>query len=71
MTRRVCATWADHDWASRVFLEAGRHHTMGRFNKYIVTCTRCGQTTIETRWLELPPTPMRFAAWYPEDRRRL
>lgn len=66
---RRCATWAEHDWSIRHFVETGRHQTMGGFEKYLVTCTRCGQTTTETRWLQLPPVARRFAAFYEDGRR--
>lgn len=48
-----CLTWQDHEFGEPVFLEAGRHETMGRYQRFTVTCARCGRRTTETRWLDL------------------
>lgn len=49
----MCLTWQDHRWKEPRFLEAGRHPTMGRYQRFVVSCERCPKTTTETRWLDL------------------
>lgn len=54
MTVTPCATFRSHEFGEPRFQEAGRHPTMGRFQKFTVTCARCATQVIETRWLDMP-----------------
>lgn len=49
-----CRTWADHEWGGRRLKEAGRHPTLGLFQRYAVACERCGHTVTETDWTPAP-----------------
>lgn len=49
-----CDYWSDHEWSEPEFIENGKHPTMGRFNRYRVTCERCGKTTLQTDWIDIP-----------------
>lgn len=66
--RQRCETWAEHEWKTGSFIEAGRHATMGTFQKFNATCRRCGKTTIETCWLDMPmkSMPARPDSWRSE-----
>jgi len=52
----MCTTWSEHEWTSQQFVEAARHPSMGRYNRFLVRCARCGRETTMTEWLELPVT---------------
>ena len=56
----MCQTWNEHEWSQPRFLEAGRHQTMGRFNRYVVRCYHCGRKTTQTEWLDLSDTISRI-----------
>lgn len=49
----LCPTWSEHEWGAPRFIESGRHPTMGRFNRYTVTCQKCPKQTLQTDWLDL------------------
>lgn len=52
----MCQIWTDHQWAEPRFVESGKHHSMGRYNKFLVRCEHCQRETTETEWLDLPVT---------------
>ena len=52
----MCAEWSEHEWDGQRFLENGRHSSMGRFQRYLVRCNRCGRETTQTEWLDLSET---------------
>lgn len=60
-----CDVWADHEWEGKTFIEAGRHPTLGAFQKYGMRCRNCGRRTFETLWLSVP---VRFDASLPVER---
>lgn len=52
-----CEVWTDHRWTEPRFVEAGKHPTMGRYQKFLVRCEQCPKETTETRWLDLLSRP--------------
>jgi hypothetical protein len=58
----MCQTWTEHEWRQPRFVEAGRHPTMGRYNRYVVRCNGCGRETTQTEWIDLPGTVSRALA---------
>ena len=49
----MCTTWNEHEWTSQQFVEAARHPSMGRYNRFLVRCGQCGRETTMTEWLDL------------------
>ena len=56
----MCATFAEHEWALPKFLESGKSPTLGRYNRFLVRCTRCDSKTTQTEWLDLSDTISRI-----------
>ncbi len=52
-----CPTWMDHIWGEEHWVKDGKHETMGRYQQFLVTCTRCGRETTATRWLDILDRP--------------
>jgi hypothetical protein len=61
-----CETWADHQFAPRQFLNSGKDPRLGRYNRYLATCARCGKTAVEIDYLDMPVSARPDAR--PEDR---
>ena len=59
-----CATWADHDWSAQVFLTAGCHPVLGRYEIFAIRCRLCGRQCEERQWT----TPLRATLLSEEER---
>lgn len=55
----MCTTWIEHDWDEPRLIENGRHPTMGRYDRYVVTCRQCRKQTTMTEWRDLTTAAVR------------